>query len=161
MGPGKIRRRFVVGGAALAGGLLLWPAKARATPDFPAAVEQDLMLSRITIDPPNGCTLCHPTDAGGTTLKPFGNLLQQYGVVPYNTASLAAALGEVEMNQPQLIADIKAGRDPSPDINNVPTPEYGCAVTQSREGSGPGAAWCVSVALFAVGRARRRARRVG
>jgi hypothetical protein len=111
-------------------GIASWPAVTWATPEFPAAVVQDLGLPGITIDPPNGCTLCHATDAGGTSLKPFGQLLQQYGVTPYDVGSLQQALSEVEQNEPQLIDDIRAGHDPSSDARaSVHSPEYGCGVT--------------------------------
>ena len=105
-------------------------SKARATPDFPQAVVDDLGLPGITIDPPQGCKLCHPTDAGGTSLQPFGELLQQYGVQPYDEGSLKEALSEVQQNEPQLVADIEDGRDPNqdPEAANLHSPQYGCAL---------------------------------
>jgi hypothetical protein len=134
--------------AALA--TLAWPRAAAATPDFPAAVEQDLALPSITVDPPRGCTLCHPTDSGGTELKAFGHLLQQYGAQPYDTASLKQALAQVAIDEPQLVADIKAGRDPSSDTTTVHTPEYGCS--SATPGAAPRQAtpWPPALALLAL-----------
>jgi hypothetical protein len=124
----KVRRlKSIVCGCALA---LSWATRAFATPEFPDAVAKDLGLSSITVDPPQGCMLCHPTDAGGTSLRPFGKLLQQYGLVPYNESSLKQALLALEQNEPQLVDDIRAGRDPNEDPRAaiVHAPAYGCAV---------------------------------
>jgi MYXO-CTERM domain-containing protein len=109
---------------------IAWTSSARATPDFPALVVKELGLPGITIDPPQGCTLCHPTDAGGTSLQPFGQLLQQYGAQPYDESSLEQALAEVEQNEPQLVADIKNGRNPNDDAGaaDLHSPQYGCAL---------------------------------
>jgi hypothetical protein len=111
-----------------------WSAAAGATPEFPGIVEQTLGLTTITIDPPQGCTLCHTSDAGGTSLRAFGTLLQQYGTQPYEDSTLEAALGEVAQNEPQLIDDIKAGRDPNddPNVAPLPSPAYGCDLTVAR-----------------------------
>jgi hypothetical protein len=133
---------------------------ARATPDFPGAVVSDLMLPGITIDAPMGCTLCHTSDLGGTTLKPFGTLLQADGLAPYNLTSLHDALAQIATEQPKLIADIKAGIDPSPDVAGIVAPEYGCSLT--RAGAPP--SWIVAgalagTALVFAGR-RRRPQRV-
>jgi hypothetical protein len=144
-----------------------WPGAARATPDFPAAVVQDLGLPGITIDAPQGCTLCHTTDAGGTSLKEFGHLLQQDGLQPYDEPSLAQALAQVGGEEPQLIDDIRAGIDPSADAastGNVHTPEYGCGVARGgarargaaaagaggADGRGGGPATCAAMVLAAV-----------
>ena len=109
-------------------------AVASATPDFPAVVVKTLDLPGITIDPPQGCELCHATDAGGTSLRPFGTILLQYGTQPYQENTLEAALGQVAQNEPQLLADIKAGKDPNDDSSStvMPTPEYGCATAPAR-----------------------------
>jgi hypothetical protein len=148
-------RAWAVAVAAVAA--CAWPAAAHATPDFPAAVVQDLGLPGITIDAPQGCTLCHTTDAGGTSLKEFGHLLQQDGLQPYDEPSLAQALAQVGGEEPQLIDDIRAGIDPSADAastGNVHTPEYGCGVAIGAAG-GPmgaqgGAVTCAAMLLAAV-----------
>jgi hypothetical protein len=120
-----------IGVAALVVGLALsWAATCWATPDFPAVVVRALSLPGITFDPPQGCTLCHPTDAGGTSLSPFGALVRQDGASPYDETSLEQALTQIELDEPRLIDDIKAGRDPSADTSaaNVHSPEYGCGL---------------------------------
>jgi len=154
--------------AALAGLLVsAWPAPARATPDFPGAVVQDLGLPGITVDAPQGCTLCHTTDAGGTSLKEFGHLLQQDGLQPYDEPSLAQALAQVGQEEPQLIDDIRAGMDPSADAANtgsVHTPEYGCAVARVGGGDAGGrglgreGAWAGVASLVVGWIVRRRLR---
>ncbi len=144
---------------AVSAALALASGNARATPEFPGVVEQTLGLSKIEIDPPQGCMLCHTTDSGGTSLRPFGLLLQQNGVQPYQDATLVAALDQVQKNEPQLIVDIKAGEDPNddPGTSSTPTPEYGC--TFSRGGRRPSAgALGVGCALALLLRARRRRR---
>jgi hypothetical protein len=149
---------------AFAGLLTTWSGGARATPEFPAVVEQTLGLTSITIDPPQGCTLCHTSDSGGQALRTFGALLQQYGVQPYQDDTLKGALAAVEEKEPQFIADIKAGRDPNDDqsASSIPTPEYGCAAAPGlpRSGAG-GVAWgwpLAFIALAAVGVRAARAR---
>jgi len=107
----------------------LWTASAAATPTFPGDVVAQLDLSTVTIDPPQGCKLCHINEAGGDPLTIFGGLLKSFGAVAYSDASLRAALADVQSNYPQLIADIQQGVDPNtdPTIGSRPTPEYGCA----------------------------------
>jgi hypothetical protein len=148
-----------VGVAALVVGLVLaWATTCSATPDFPAVVVRALSLPGITFDPPQGCTLCHPTDAGGTSLSPFGALVRQDGASPYDESSLEQALAQVELDEPQLIDDIKAGRDPSADTGaaNVHSPEYGCALGRGPAPEPLTMAGIVSVAL--LGSMARRAR---
>jgi hypothetical protein len=122
-------RPFVAGASALLAAVLASGA-AHATPDFPQAVVQDLGLPSITFDAPNGCTLCHPNDSGGTSLLPFGDLLQSLGVTPYDENSLSVALAQVESDDPQLISDIKAGKDPNSDVSGGASPEYGCSAAK-------------------------------
>jgi hypothetical protein len=145
---------------------LSWSGASSATPDFPQVVVQDLSLPGITIDPPQGCTLCHPTDAGGTSLSPFGTLVRQDGAAPYDENSLRMALAQIELDEPKLIDDIKAGRDPNTDSSAagvVHAPEYGCGLARSRSTSPFSiAAVAASGLLVAVrrGRHRRRSRNV-
>jgi len=120
------------------GAVLTWTTSAWATPDFPAVVVQALGLDAgITIDPPLGCTLCHTTDSGGTTLRPFGQLLQQDGCKAYDETSLKLALMQVANDDPQFIADIQGGRDPNTDTNsgNLHSPEYGCRIPAGSVGA--------------------------
>lgn len=136
---------------------LAWARASSATPDFPAVVVQYLGLDAgITIDPPQGCKLCHPTDSGGTSLAPFGTLVLQDGAMPYDEASLTQALAEIELDDPQLIADIRAGRDPNDDTGSadVHTPEYGCALGERAPGEPLPIVAVASVALLAWTRRR-------
>jgi hypothetical protein len=155
-------RSIVVVTAILAGAT--WSEAARATPEFPAIVVKTLGLSEITVDPPQGCTLCHSTDSGGTALRPFGTLVQQDGVQPYEDATLEQALAQIEQSQPALVADIRAGRDPNDDdsASAPPTPQYGCSVGRAgASGRSPAQtaflpfAWVLLASLRSA-RARRR-----
>jgi hypothetical protein len=151
-----------IGVAALIVGLALsWAATCSATPDFPAVVVRALSLPGITFDPPQGCTLCHPTDAGGTSLSTFGALVRQDGASPYNETSLEQALTQIELDEPRLIDDIKAGRDPSADTSaaNVHSPEYGCALGRGPAPEPLAIAGIVSAALLGSLTRRARSRR--
>jgi hypothetical protein len=153
--PGVPRR---LRAAALLGLALTWGGTARATPDFPAVVVKALGLPGITVDPPQGCTLCHSTDSGGTSLRSFGTLLQQYGVQPYEESTVGPALAQVQQSDPQLIDDIKAGRDPNDDTGsaNVHSPEYGCVASRAR--GSRGVAWVAALGLFCAVLGLRRSR---
>jgi|SRR5436190_12547137 len=105
-----------------------------ATPEFPAAIQQDLALQA-----PPRCTVCHATDSGGagTVVKPFGVYLLSRGLRAFDESSLRNALlaadGEHHASSGQGLSDIdalKAGLDP----NGAPgtggtdlTPSFGCA----------------------------------
>ena len=129
MGANRLHAEPLLGASRLDVG-----GRAGATPEFPAVVEKTLDLSKIEIDPPQGCTLCHTTDAGGPSLRTFGLLVQQYGAQPYQDSTLVAALGEVQQKDPQLIADIKAGNDPNEDpaASSLPTPSMGARPRRGR-----------------------------
>ena len=155
--------RFAYASLLAVAATTLAPRDARATPDFPMVVQQELELTVITVDPPNGCTLCHTTDVGGSSLRAFGSLLQQYGAQPYDEGSLKQALGEAAQNEPQLIADIKAGKDPNDDSSagSAHTPEYGC-VAGGREAGRRGtdaSAWELLALALGVSVAWRKRRR--
>ena len=146
---------------ALLGALVTWTGAAQATPEFPAVVATALGLPSLPIDPPQGCTLCHTTDAGGTALRKFGALVQQYGAQPYQDDTLKGALAAVEEKDPELIADIKAGRDPNddPGASSLPTPEYGCAAAPLGERLFAGWPAGIVGAIVTIGASRRRSRR--
>ena len=151
----RILTRYVL--SVLLAVSVTWGAPALATPEFPGIVEQTLGLTKIEIDPPQGCTLCHTTDSGGTSLRPFGLLLQQDGAQPYQDSTLEAALGAVAQGEPQLIEDIKAGVDPNddPGISSTPTPSYGCSASRAAPTRSL-ALSLVAVAVTLVGWRRRR-----
>jgi hypothetical protein len=150
-------------GVAVAALALAWSGRAAATQDFPGVVKDTLELPAITVDPPQGCRLCHETDEGGAALRSFGKLMQQYGVKPYDEGSLKIALAQLNLDEPRLIDDIRAGRDPNDDTNgqaNLHQPEYGCSVSDARgAGSSPTPfAALVGLAIAAVASIRRSRR---
>jgi hypothetical protein len=111
-------------------------APARATPTFPGVVKDHYMLAAVPVDPPLGCMLCHTTDVGGASQRPFGLLLSsQYGVRQNDEGSLKSALSALDAQGSKLSQDLRTGIDPNIDVTNDPTPLYGCGVMSS-----PGAA---------------------
>jgi hypothetical protein len=113
------------------------PIAARATPNFPAAIQRDLQLSS-----PPACTICHATNDGGagTVTKGFGKYLTSRGLAPFDESSLAgslaAAAGERHDTDGDGILDIdalKQGLDPngSPKTQplNLEDPSFGCSTT--------------------------------
>ncbi|HXX70325.1 MAG TPA: hypothetical protein VEK07_24305 [Polyangiaceae bacterium] len=118
-------------------GVVALARTARATPDFPAAVDQDLVLGsgwvETKVAPPDGCHLCHVNDppaAPGPPMTAFGTLMLNDGATPYMAASTAGpALMAIQASNPRAIADIEKGTDPNTDptaLTNDPVPEYGC-----------------------------------
>jgi hypothetical protein len=116
------------------------PLIARATPNFPEAIKQDLGLAAA---PP--CTICHATNEGGqgTVVKPFGKYLVSRGLAPFDESSLAGSLaaadGERHDSDGDGITDIQAlkqGLDPKGSSTGpqIEYPTFGCNVT----GDGPG-----------------------
>jgi hypothetical protein len=157
-------RRLAVFTQAIVLGLAwAWPASASGSQTFPPVVEQALQLPTITVDPPNGCKLCHTTESGGLgTLSRFGTLLKQYGAMPGVPQSIEQALMLVEQNDKQLIEDIKAGRDPNADNGappSLPSPEYGCSMGSKSRAGGPTWSAAALLALVAFARARGRFQR--
>ena len=140
---------------------------ARATPDFPPAVDADLMLPsgwvETKVDSPDGCHLCHVNQQGGQPLTAFGTLMQDDGAVPYEAASTAAsALAAIGTADPKAIADIKNGTDPNLDptaLSGDPVPEYGCGSVAP--GAPPGRAGGVALGALALGFGLARRRRTG
>lgn len=139
--------------ATLLATLLGSEGAARATPDFPAAADQDLMLPsgwvESKVDPPDGCHLCHVNESGGMPLTAFGTLMQDDGAVAYEATSTAGpALKAIESADPRAIADIEKGVDPNTDptaLTADPVPEYGCTTASPRAPSG-----AAGIVLFAA-----------
>jgi len=108
------------------------------TPNFPAAMQQDLDLGA-----PPRCTVCHATDAGGsgTVVQRFGVYLVSRGLQPFDEGSLRnallAAAGEHHSSNSNGLTDIdalEAGLDPNGNESAAPgvtdlTPEHGCSST--------------------------------
>jgi MYXO-CTERM domain-containing protein len=143
-------------------GTMAWSFDARATPDFPVAVEQYLNLPSgvivSKIDPPCGCPLCHVNGCGGgPPLTDFGTLMQANGAVPFLAAQTAGpALAAIGSMEPQLIADLQSARDPNldPSLTSTSTVHYGCGVA-SGTSDGPGAMWLWIAGAACLARRRR------
>jgi hypothetical protein len=141
-----------------------WCVDARATPDFPGAVEMALMLPAGSIasmvDPPDGCRLCHVNGSqGGDPLTTFGTLMKANGAVAYQgAATTPGAIAAIQAMAPKLIADLKKGTDPNSDMSVMstdPVPEYGCGSIVAGGGRGGRLAPClIFAALFVVRRWR-------
>lgn len=145
-------------------GILAPSSSARATPDFPPTVDQDLMLPagwvETKVAPPDGCHLCHVNGSqGGEPLTAFGTLMQDDGAVPYEAASTAAsALAAVEAANPRAITDIKDGTNPNSDptaLNDDPVPQYGCGSVAPHAPRGRAGAILLAVLGLAVRLVRR------
>lgn len=105
-----MKRRFVAGLAALA--VLLVPAFARATPDFPPLIVQDLAIKcdggASPIWDGLGCTICHLDNNGGlgTVQHPFGLAMKSmYGVSANNESALTSALNAEKTAQNDFNCD--------------------------------------------------------
>jgi hypothetical protein len=144
-------------------GAALWASSARATPDFPGAVEQCLKLPSGTVTKIEGgacgCPLCH-TDGcvgGASSLSAFGSLMQEYGAIPYQAAQTACTtLDGIQATYPQLVADLNNGTDPNQDpvLSGEGGVRYGCQF-----GFGPSAEMSAGLLVLIAGGiliARRR-----
>jgi hypothetical protein len=157
-----VARALAAGGLAAA---LLAPSGASASPTFPGVVDTYIgMPSQAqTICPPDGCHLCHVNETGNLPNVRFGNLVASYGAQQEMPNSLVAALAAVEANDPQYIADLKAGTNPNDDTtmaaatNIDPQPVYGCgSISASR--TAPGGVGVTLVGVLVALRMRRRRR---
>ena len=144
-------------------------APASATPNFPAAIQSDLMLSAAP-----ACTICHSTNAGGegTVTQPFGISMRAAGLVQYDVASLDAALATLKKNETSSVGDgvpditkLEEGKDPNVPLNGSfgpVEPSYGCGATVAgRPLPGASAVWSVVGGLglaIVLARVRRRRR---
>jgi MYXO-CTERM domain-containing protein len=140
--------------------------QARATADFPSKVDQHLMLPAgkiASIFPPDGCHLCHVNEIGGDPLTTFGILMKSNGAVKNEDATVGPALDAIQMQDPQLIADLTMGKDPNldmmqPTLSTDPVPGYGClSVTPHGPARLAGPLLLAGLGL-SVARRRRRAR---
>jgi hypothetical protein len=146
-----------------------WSTTVAASSSFPPVVDQHLMLTgSATIEkaaaPPDGCLLCHMSEAGGFgTNNAFGSLLREHGAVGTEPSTVGPALDAVEAIDPHAIDDIVMGINPNDDHSMptvaLPQPSYGCAAAPgpvTRDGASTLVLFA-SFALFA-GVRRRRAR---
>ncbi|WNG17445.1 hypothetical protein [Cystobacter fuscus] len=129
--------------AGLLGVVLLGATAARATPNFPEVIHNDLGLASQP-----SCAVCHQGAPGmGTVTTPFGKSLLARKVVPYDVASLSKALAALDTEKVDSDSDgtpdteeLKAGRNPNVSDGNsgpggepgggnvLPEPSYGCGV---------------------------------
>jgi MYXO-CTERM domain-containing protein len=135
---------------------------ARATPNFPGAIQRELGLQN-----PPACTICHATDQGGTgtVVKPFGIYVRSRGLIPFDEASLHTALqaaaGERHDSSGTGVSDIdklKAGQDPNPvsagtGSGPAEAPTHGCSMA----GGSPSS--LLPFAVLVAGLLHRRFRR--
>lgn len=149
---------------------------ARATDNFPNAIQRDLGLS---YSPP--CSVCHVggVTQQGTVNTPFGKAMRAQGLVAYDENRLASTLATMQSSRVDSDGDgaldvdeLKAGTDPNvsdvpgkgigPDDPSHVPPEYGCNLSARRGGrrSGPREflPW-VALAAFAARTARIRSDR--
>jgi hypothetical protein len=153
---------------------LAWGSTAIASPSFPATVDADLDLPPTwvekTVAPPDGCLLCHNTEAGGLgNTNAFGTEMKRSGAAAEVTATLKGALAAIAASDPLAIADIKMGENPNKDAKWLegatsvdPVPGYGCGSISPGDPRGSGKVALLGLIVAAtMGRRmafRRRAR---
>lgn len=143
-------------------------APARATPNFPPAIQQHLGLSA-----PPPCAICHQDGktGTGTVTTPFGVSMRSHGLVPNDTSTLTKALDALEAEKVDSdgdgtpdIEELQAGSDPNTagggSINGPPV-AYGCGASARIAPEGPldaVAAFGSALAVLGLVLARRRTR---
>jgi hypothetical protein len=129
----RLRHLVAASGAALS--LLTLAPTARATPAFPAAIQE-----RLALQAPPACTLCHEGgERRGTVTTPVGTVLRARGLQAYDVGSLERAIGALEGERHDADGDgvsdldeLRAGTDPNVGATaaeELPTPDYGCRVS--------------------------------
>jgi hypothetical protein len=107
------------------------PRSSRASPDYPARIQDDLGMPCA---PP--CTVCHRDNRGGlgTVAQPFGKAMMAAGLRFFAPQTIDPALAELEAQrtdsdgdgQPDVL-ELSAGRDPNGDLDLCGlTPRFGC-----------------------------------
>ncbi|HEX2658498.1 MAG TPA: thrombospondin type 3 repeat-containing protein [Polyangia bacterium] len=143
---------------ALLGSLMLVPAAARALPEFPDEIADDVGGSAVP-----ACSLCHlgGKTGGITTVTPFVLALKQRGFEG-DEYGLRSALRQLETDAVDTdgdgvgdVAELRAGTDPASPVPGAATgePSYGCRVA----GGAPalGALPLAGLALAWLARRRR------
>ncbi len=144
--------------------VLLGAVPARATPNFPGAVQRFLGASQT---PP--CSLCHlcGITGRGTVNTPWGVAMRARGLTAYDEPSLSAALASMERDKVDSDGDgvidvdaVRMGKDPNPSetCEDDTIPRYGCVGRISSAPPRANSAWLLmsAIALFAMGRRSRR-----
>jgi hypothetical protein len=147
----------------------LYATRGLATPNFPPGIKNDLMLS---YEPQ--CSLCHTNGVTGlgTVHTPFGESMRARGLVPYDDASLSAALAKMKADNVDSdgdgvpdIEELVQGNDPDvPDKGKPPSAggpvvAYGCGAQIAGGGVPDQAGWLTLIALLAFRTARTDRRR--
>ena len=110
---------------------LVAPTAARATPNFPAAIAQDLGAPQ----PP--CSICHAggMTGYGTVTTPFGQAMKARGLVAGDQTSLKTALDRMRTDKVDSngngildVDELIAGNDPNA-IAGQQNVTYGCSVS--------------------------------
>ncbi len=135
---------------------------ARATPNFPGAVQRDLGASQAP-----ACSICHlcGTTGRGTVNTPWGIAMRARGLVEFDEASLSVALVAMERDRVDSDGDgvidvdaVRMGEDPNPgglcDQEDDTIPKYGCVGRISPAPPPQGtSAWILLAALLVARRA--------
>lgn len=142
----------------LAAGVAALARPAQATPNFPGVIQSALGLSS-----PPPCTICHLTSVGGpgTAVQPFALYLKSRGLVPYDEASLRAALqaaaAERHDSNGNGIDDIdELTRGTDPNAGATAGPAYGCGARIAQGPPARSSVWAFALALVASACARKR-----
>lgn len=158
-----------LGVAATASAVVFWAPAAAASPPFPDEIKSHLGASSAP-----QCAVCHEggKTGVGTVTTLFGKALRDRGLVAQDTASLDAALDQLDKDGVDSdgdgtpdIEELKNGTDPNQEggaVINQPDPVYGCTANVASGGpgrAGPGAALLLA-AIAALGARRRRSARV-
>jgi len=156
---------------------LAFAKPARATTNFPQAIQNDLSLPTAP-----ACALCHTTgDQGGkgTVNTPFGSSMRALGLVEFDETSLRSALAKMQAQQVDSdgdcvddIDELKKGTDPNvPDSGqtcdagvHLPTssatiPRYGCGAHVAPTSDGPSPIALLALGTAALGAAMRLRRK--
>ena len=136
---------------------MIFTSLAWATPEFPDALAE---ATGLPCDA--SCTVCHSTASGGpgTATQPFAVSLLDAGAMPYDVASLDAAIEAMAADRTDSDGDgvgdvdeLAAGDDPNSTASlcGQLTPTYGCFNTA-------GAAPALGLVVGAFGTLLRRGR---
>ena len=124
--------------------LLLLALPAWATDAFPGAIQARYMLADL---PPEQCALCHVNGiiGVGTVNTPFGKAMRARGLVPYEIATLNAALDAMAAQSVDSdgdgvtdVAELMAGTSPNVAQGTggggggnvaLPPPRFGCGAS--------------------------------
>ena len=152
MRSSKSLRNLVLCLVALSG-VALSPALARASQEFPGAIQEAAGMPCVP-----DCKLCHGVSPGTEDTWPNTPLGQklglQAGVMPHDAASLKAAFAVVKADPANkaIVDALARGEDPKAG-GDICTPSYGCGATIARKPArrSPDAAAAVAgaLALFA------------